>query len=302
MKNIIITTLLFVAATLSATAQGDSIQKSKPLKIRHAEPLYMDLIRDLGARKGEKEWNVGYGVEGHKDYTINHSFVEYEFSPVNRLGLEVEVPFAFYRSAHAQEGAELPRNRVEGLKLAAQYTFFVSEKQQMSMAAGYMHEFRAHSFYSINHGRGMLKGNSVSPFLIVAKKWGRRFNTMIYTGPEWEFTPEESKNELFYQVNASMHYVLPSGNFVGVEVNDEFSSGNRHTVARHTVARHTVARHTVARHTVARHTVARHTVIRPQMKLILASNLALGLVTGIPTNFRNDGMSFMARIIFEPKR
>ncbi|SKC13942.1 HAEPLYID family protein [Dyadobacter psychrophilus] len=272
MKHIIIITLLFTATMLSAMAQIDSIQKPKPVKIRHAEPLYMDLIRDLGARKGEKEWNVGYGVEGHKDYTINHSFVEYEFSPVNRLGLEVEVPFAFYRPAHVQEGAELPRNRVEGLKLAAQYTFLVSEKQQMSMAAGYMHEFRAHSFYSINHGRGMLKGNSISPFLIVAKKWGSRINTMIYTGPEWEFTPEESKNELFYQVNASMHYVLPSGNFVGVEVNDEFSNE------------------------------VRHTVIRPQVKLILASNLALGLVTGIPTNFRHDGMSFMARIIFEPKR
>ena len=277
MKNFIISTLVFAVTTLSAMAQVDSIQKPKPLKIRHAEPLYMDLIRDLGARKGEKEWNVGYGIEGHKDYTVNHSFVEYEFSPVNRLGLEIEVPFAFYRSAQAQEGAAIPRNRVEGLKVAAQYTFLVSEKQQMSMAVGYMHEFRAHSFYSMNRGRGMLKGNSISPFFIVAKKWGDRINTMLYTGPEWEFTPEESKRELFYQTNASMHYVLPGGHFVGVEVNDEASASSHHTVNH-------------------------HTVIRPQMKLVLASNLALGLVTGIPTNFRNNGMSFMARIIFEPKR
>ncbi|WP_439555800.1 HAEPLYID family protein [Dyadobacter sp.] len=272
MKNFIITTLLIATTMLPALAQVDSVQKPKPLKIRHAEPLYMDLIRDLGARKGEKEWNVGYGIEGHKDYTVNHTFVEYEFSPVNRLGLEVEVPFAFYRPAQPQEGASLPRNRIEGLKLAAQYTFLVSDQQQMSMAAGYMHEFRAHSFYSINRGRGMLKGNSVSPFFIVAKKWGERIHSMIYTGPEWEFTPEESKRELFYQINASMHYVLPGGHFLGVEVNDESSA------------------------------TSNHTVIRPQMKLVLASNLALGLVTGIPTNFRNNGMSFMARIIFEPKR
>ncbi|GGB82166.1 hypothetical protein GCM10011325_07110 [Dyadobacter sediminis] len=252
-------------------AQTDSVQKEKPLKIRHAEPLYMDLIRDLGARKGEKEWNVGYGVEGHKDYTINHSFVEYEFSPLNRLGLEVEVPFALYKTTHVHEGNDVPRNRIEGMKLAAQYTFLVSEKNQMSMAGGYMHEFRAHSFYSMSHGRGMLKGNSVSPFFIVAKKFGNRINTMIYTGPEWEFTPEESKKELYYQINASMHYVLSDGNFVGLEVNDEFSS------------------------------MSRRTVLRPQMKLILASNLALGLVTGIPTNFHAEGMSFMARVIFEPK-
>jgi hypothetical protein len=271
MKNMIINTLLLAAASLPVFGQTDSTLTTKPLKIHHAEPLYMDLIRDLGARKGEKEWNVGYGVEGQKDYTINHSFIEYEFSPMNRLGLEVEVPFALYRSAHAQEGTELPKNRVEGLKLAAQYTFLVSEKQQMSMAAGYMHEFRAHSFYSIGHGRGMLKGNSISPFFIVAKKWGNRINSMIYTGPEWEFTHEGSKQELFYQINASIHYVLPGGNFVGVEVNDEFSS------------------------------MSHQTVLHPQMKLILASNLALGLVTGIPTNFQTNGMSFMARVIFEPR-
>ena len=31
----------------------------EPDKVLHAEPFYIDLIRDLGARKGEKEWNVG---------------------------------------------------------------------------------------------------------------------------------------------------------------------------------------------------------------------------------------------------
>jgi hypothetical protein len=31
-------------------------------KVLHAEPLYIDLIRDLGARKDEKEWNVGFGL------------------------------------------------------------------------------------------------------------------------------------------------------------------------------------------------------------------------------------------------
>ena len=271
MRQILINLFFLAAVNQPAFAQTDSVKRKQPLKIRHAEPLYMDLIRDLGARKGEKEWNVGYGIEGHKDYTINHSFVEYEFSPLNRLGLEVEIPFAFYRSVNGSESTEIPRNRVEGLKLAAQYTFLVSEKSQMSMAAGYMHEFRAHSFYSIDHGRGMLKGNSVTPFFIVAKKFGKHINTMIYTGPEWEFIPEESKRNLYYQVNASMHYVLNSGNFVGVEVNDEFSS------------------------------TSHQMVLRPQMKLILTPNLALGLVTGIPTNFQTEGMSFMARIIFEPR-
>lgn len=270
MNHIIINLFVLAMANLPVLAQKDTLLKKQPLKIRHAEPLYMDLIRDLGARKGEKEWNVGYGIEGHKDYTINNAFVEYEFSPLNRLGLEVEVPFSFYKNVGVAEGLKVPRNRIEGLKLAAQYTFLVSQKQQMSLAAGYIHEFRTHSFYSIDHGRGMLKGNSISPFLIAAKKWGRRINTMVYTGPEWEFIPEESKEDLYYQVNASIHYVLPSGNFVGLEVNDEFSSANHQMV------------------------------FRPQMKLVLSPNLALGLVTGIPTNFQTGGLSFMTRIIFEP--
>lgn len=37
-------------------------------KILHAEPLYIDLIRDLGARKGEKEWNVGFGLADANTY------------------------------------------------------------------------------------------------------------------------------------------------------------------------------------------------------------------------------------------
>ncbi|GCC52860.1 hypothetical protein SanaruYs_30990 [Chryseotalea sanaruensis] len=41
-------------------------------KIDHAEPLYIDLIRDLGARKGEREWNVGLGMTD-KFVTINTS-------------------------------------------------------------------------------------------------------------------------------------------------------------------------------------------------------------------------------------
>ncbi len=37
-------------------------EKKQPAKVLHAEPLYIDLIRDLGARKGEREWNLGLGL------------------------------------------------------------------------------------------------------------------------------------------------------------------------------------------------------------------------------------------------
>ncbi|SMB98017.1 hypothetical protein SAMN00120144_3514 [Hymenobacter roseosalivarius DSM 11622] len=68
----------------------------EPDKVLHAEPLYIDLIRDLGARKGEKEWNVGLGLTDNLRYDSYQLLVEYEWAPINRLGLEVEVPLTFY--------------------------------------------------------------------------------------------------------------------------------------------------------------------------------------------------------------
>jgi hypothetical protein len=35
-------------------------------KALHAEPLYIDLIRGLGARKGEREWNVGLTYDSYE--------------------------------------------------------------------------------------------------------------------------------------------------------------------------------------------------------------------------------------------
>gem|GEM_PF-4614419 len=65
-------------------------------KVLHAEPLYIDLIRDLGARKGEKEWNFGFGLTDRAKFDQYMALVEYEFAPVDRLGLEIEVPVSFY--------------------------------------------------------------------------------------------------------------------------------------------------------------------------------------------------------------
>jgi hypothetical protein len=43
-------------------------EKSLKDKVLQAEPLYIDLIRDLGARKGEHEWNVGIGLTDNVNY------------------------------------------------------------------------------------------------------------------------------------------------------------------------------------------------------------------------------------------
>ena len=61
----------------------------EPDKVLHAEPLYIDLIRDLGARKGEKEWNVGLGLTDNLKFDAYEALIEYELAPIDRLGFEV---------------------------------------------------------------------------------------------------------------------------------------------------------------------------------------------------------------------
>lgn len=261
--------------TITALLFGNLLHAQDPLnlpvKVRHAEPLYADLIRDLGARKGEKEWNAGWASENHDDFVGYTTFIEYEFAPINRLGFEVEVPLKVYHSLSKEN--ETPRsfrNRVEGIKVATQYTFLVSATHQFSVAAGYIHEFRLHSFQTIRSEKSLLKGNEFSPFVVVAKRFGSHIHTLLYTGPEWE---KDFDTRLLhgFQLNASVHYMLPSKHFIGIEINEETFDHTTEIIAR------------------------------PQVKLVTASNFAIGFVTGIPVHAQDHGMSFLARVIFEPK-
>jgi hypothetical protein len=110
-------------------------------KVLHAEPLFIDLIRDLGARKGEREWNVGLGMSDMTTYNAYETLIEYEFAPIDRLGLEIELPFSFYSPLDKSSVDTLPSSQLESLKLATQWSFFVNERISTSMALGYIHEF-----------------------------------------------------------------------------------------------------------------------------------------------------------------
>ena len=101
-------------------------------KLLHAEPLFIDLIRDLGARKGEREWNLGFGLTDNLGYDAYKMLVEYEFAPIDRLGFEVEVPVTLYAPQRNGRDNGRPADRVESLKLATQWTFLVSERAKRS--------------------------------------------------------------------------------------------------------------------------------------------------------------------------
>ncbi len=241
-----------------------------PDKVLHAEPLYIDLIRDLGARKGEKEWNLGLGLTDNLKFDSYEALIEYEWAPKDRLGLEVELPFTFYSAVNGTEKDALPSNQLNSLKVAAQWSFFVSEPMATSMALGYINEFELSDFR--NFGAPFIKGNVYNPFLVIAKRWGHNFHSLVYTGPRIEQNFRTDQFNTAYDVNTSFHYMISgTRNFIGVEFNKTLEKGDFDMT------------------------------MRPQMRVSIADNLLVGIVAGIPVSRENERLSSFIRLIWEPE-
>lgn len=258
-------------------AQKDSLYideieniKKQPSKVLHAEPLYIDLIRDLGARKGEKEWNIGLGLTDKLRFDSYEALIEYEWAPIDRLGLEVELPFTFYSAINGTSRDTIPPSKLNSLKMAAQWSFFVSEPMATSMAIGYINEFELSDF--ANFGQPFIKGNSYNPFFVVAKRWGNNIHSLLYTGPTIEHTFNTNKVQSRYDINTSFHYMITgTRNFIGIEFNKTVDNYDFDMT------------------------------IRPQMRLGIAENLLIGIVAGIPVSRENERLSTFVRLIWEPK-
>ncbi len=242
----------------------------EPDKVLHAEPLYIDLIRDLGARKGEKEWNVGLGLTDNLKFDAYEALIEYEWAPVNRLGFEVELPFTFYSPQSGLERDSIPSNSLNSIKIATQWSFFVNESIATSMAIGYINEFELSDFR--NFGTPLVKGNVYNPFFVAAKRWGNNFHSLIYTGPMIEQNFATNKFRATYDINSSFHFMITgTRNFIGVEFNKTLHNGNFNMT------------------------------LRPQMRLGISDNLLIGIVAGIPVTRQNERLSSFIRLIWEPK-
>lgn len=244
-------------------------EHKEPDKVLHAEPLYIDLIRDLGARKGEKEWNVGLGLTDNLKFDAYETLIEYEWAPIDRLGLEVELPFTFYAPQSGIERDSIPSNGLNSIKIATQWSFFVSEPLATSMAVGYINEFELSDFR--NFGSPAIKGNVYNPFLVIAKRWGNNFHSLIYTGPMIEQHFKTNKFHVNYDINSSFHYMISgTRNFIGIEFNKTLDNNDFAMT------------------------------IRPQMRLGIADDLMIGIVAGIPVNRENERLSSFLRLIWEP--
>lgn len=239
-------------------------------KVLHAEPLFIDLIRDLGARKGEKEWNVGMGMADNLRFDSYDALVEYEWAPMDRLGLEIELPFTFFSPQKGTPKDSVPSSKLNGIKTAIQWSFFVNEKYATSMALGYINEIHLSDFR--NFGNPFVTGNGFNPFLVIAKRWKSNFHSLIYTGPAINYHYKTRDLHFRYDINTSFHYMIPgTRNFVGLEFNKQFHEGDFDMT------------------------------IRPQMRLAISHNLMLGIVVGVPINRENQRFSTFLRVIYEPE-
>lgn len=274
--QIVIICLLFNAKTFAQEKQvKDSLyieeveQKLTPAKNLHAEPLFIDLIRDLGARKGEQEWNVGFGLTDNKDYDSYTTLVEYEFAPIDRLGFEVELPFSFYYPTEKE--IQAPKSKLNSIKLATQYTFLVSEKSKTSLAVGYIHEFELNNLSNYSK-ETIFTGNVYNPFFVAAKRWGQNFHSLLYTGPLFHQHFNDNFIKTSWQINSNFHYMIDgTRNFIGIEFNKELRNSDFDMT------------------------------IRPQMRVGITDNVLIGIVTGIPINRETERFSTFLRLIYEPK-
>ncbi|MGJ1242892.1 HAEPLYID family protein [Sphingobacterium siyangense] len=186
---------LFICALATSVVSLAQENKSLPDKVHHAEPLYNDLVRDLGARKGEKEFNVGADIKRMRSADDFGYLMEYEFAPIDRLGLEVETDFTYAKSRIANVPST---NQLERLRLSSQYSFYVSKKKATTLAVGYTQIF--------NFLNG---GTAFNPFFIAAKNWYNNWHTLICTGPEFAYRYSSSRMNMIWQVNTSFHYSIP---------------------------------------------------------------------------------------------
>lgn len=269
---IVIAILLLCSINTTLAQEVENKKSEKPVKIEHAEPLFIDLIRDLGARKGEREWNVGMGMFDNLEYDKYEALVEYEWAVKDRLGLEIEVPVSIYTTNGLERAnRQKPSNRVESIKTAFQWTFLVSEKMNTSMAIGGINEFVFTPLDSIS-SRSIFEGDVVNPFLIAATNWRNGFHSLIYTGPRW-FIPfnNELERQFEYEINSNFHYMIPNTrNFIGVEFNKIVTDKDFAMV------------------------------VRPQMRVCISNNLLVGIVGGIPISRERERLSSFIRLIYEP--
>ena len=264
-----------------------SEERESETELKHYVPLYLDIPAELNVKKGYQEINVAGGYGFFRDNNAVRGLIEYDFAPIDKLGFEIEIPFIFLPNQHDSPGDYLEEvmlteeggalESAASLRLGFTYTLFSLPAAKTTLGVGYNNELETLPFAEFNDesGHRLFIANVYNPFITVAKIWGERFHSMIYTGPaiKQEFDIHKSKTQ--YRFNTILSYRFGRGNkesFVGLECNQSFG---KHMIAQ--------------------------MVLRPQVQLDLSYRWKIGIITGIPIETYNymKGGGFL-RLIYSP--
>jgi len=281
MKNNFFLFLLLI--TFSQNTLGQEV-KTEQIELSHYMPMYLDMPAELNVKKGYKEFNLGFGYASFKDFNGQRLMLEYDFAPIDKLGFEIEIPFIFVQQKNAQTNTGIQDVIVpeEGgniqsaiaMRLGLNYTIRSFIEAKTSISVGYFNEFESSPF--VHFGKPIVEANIYNPFFSVAKVWGNRFHTMIYTGPaiRQSFTGEETKTAYRFNPTISYHIgKLSKENYIALECNNVWAKED-----------------------------AGQMVLRPQFQIQLSEKWKFGFVGGVPIATGNHlNGSGILRIVYSPK-
>lgn len=271
--------LLYLSLICTTYAQKDNIEEKE---VKHYVPLYLDIPTELNVKKGYKDVSLAGGYAEFRDFRRFRALAEFGFAPIDKLGVEIEVPLVFFhdKKIMGPPPPDAPREEggapesVTSLRVGINYSFLTLPRAKTTFSAGYFNEIETSPFSRF--GRPLLASNLSNPFVVAAKVWGERFHTMVYTGPTFRREFERHETQKQYLLNTIFSYRFGRGeteSFVGLECNQIFVHHEKGQM-----------------------------ILRPQILLPLNKQWNLGIVAGFPVATSNHlkGNLFF-RLIYVPK-
>jgi hypothetical protein len=163
------------------------------------EPLLVDLVRNLGSRRGEMEVNVLTSTSFRRSPAIQWG-PEIEYAPVRGLGFELEAPFA--------DGA------LQAVKLGGQATVasFGARRVELGVLGSYAY-------------RTGERGADAALGLVTGIRFGARVQGMLIAGPL--ASRVDGRAHLGASANPSLFYQLSRSWTVGLELGHRFEPERR---------------------------------------------------------------------------
>lgn len=163
------------------------------------EPLFVDLVRNLGSGRGEIEANV-LGSKSFRTATGIEWGPELEYVPARGLGFEVEVPFV--------DGA------VHAVKFASQVTVasFLARHFELGILGSYGRRVRE-------------RGADATLGVVTGVRFGPRVSGMVIAAPT--ASRSDGRTTLGAAVNPSVFYQISRALTVGLETGHRIESEKR---------------------------------------------------------------------------